>query len=1175
MKRTLKIAAGALALSMATWSPEADAKMFMSPYNHPDFEWFTIETEHFRVHYAISDDDEHAFTAEWSARKAARVAEEMWQPMCEEFDYYLRERVDIVITNHTDYLEGFTVPAFDFIEVSANPGGYFYRMRGRMEWFSDVLVHEFAHVVSLKANTPLGEGTSSLSFGGLYSNGIMDADIGVSFSLMDSDPFWWSEGGAEFWSDEAGYNWWTAARDQNIRMTTLEDRLLTYEEWVTRIDKWGFDGERGYQQGYSFGLYLRERFGPETYAEFALRYGEGWRLDWTDVIEDVLGIDGEVLYDDWVAFLTERYEGLRDRVKAEGEVVGHELMPARPEWQYRDPDARDAWYSKRQRDREGAMEASGVFNFYPHYSDDGSMVASNNRGRLYLTEAPVESWYAFGGRYSPDSEVSQTSRDNSVALPMEFGHDWDFVPNSNSVVVSGREDMLPTFWEALTNVSFDQIDGYGWKELWVIDLDSYERDEDGREYSSLTPGTSWGVREWNRDAFRPIPNTRRGVEPAVSPDGSRVAYFEYTDGTMNLATIGLDGEDKQLLTTFADGTWMQRPDWSPDGSQIVFTMFRNFHNDLWVVNADGSDLRPLTWDRWEEFDAHWANDGLIYFTADVGEVFNVFSMDPETGEALQITNVVGGAEAPNLTPEGDLLYMYYTGHGQKNYGLSRSEFMNADATSHFETAPPAEEVEEFLAFQEDLSEYESVTTPYTPFGNLIAPSVTPALRYANDSLTNWGLQGGASIFMFDFVEDHLLYAEAMFGEDTDIVAQYLYQAWTPTIMLMARKVIGKSDYGMAVDADDDPTTTDDQTVIEAKNIYTADIGMVSVELPVMGALSANFGAIGVRYAFKGVDDSDYQPYIEQVSAFAAVKYSTISGRYYFSPNPRGGFAVDFNYTRGFTDLVYAPYGGVGVDDGMLLDAYSYNSYEMRYTHHIAVPDYINKLRGAPEGDPTVQVDMQVGWIDRNVLGWDEFRAGGRHPYYWGPGSIAPNTQFAGFPASSLSGETMAILNLAYRFPIATRMARQVGPVYLTGIYGQFFGTAGNLWSYRPPSEPGSYYTNAFDERIARDEEDVRRETPFQDYAYKNSPTDCAEDLTLGCRVLVDVGFELRVAAALFNNSYWNSFFRLAYGFNEVRGQFDVDGDDIGDTTSSPLGDSLSNETEPGGLRAYVGLGTSW
>jgi hypothetical protein len=76
-------------------------------------------------------------------------------------------------------------------------------------------------------------------------------------------------------------------------------------------------------------------------------------------------------------------------------------------------------------------------------------------------------------------------------------------------------------------------------------------------------------------------------------------------------------------------------------------------------------------------------------------------------------------------------------------------------------------------------------------------------------------------------------------------------------------------------------------------------------------------------------------------------------------------------------------------------------------------------------------------------------------------------------------------------------------------------------------------------------------------------------------LLFDAGFELRVSAALFNNRYWNSFARVAYGFNEVRGISDVNGDDIIDNTSSTVGDSLSNETEAAGFRVYVGLGTSW
>jgi hypothetical protein len=1175
MKNAMKLASAALVASLSTWSTPADAKLFWSNYNHPDLDWFTIETDHFNVHYAVSkktkeEGNEHYFTAEWSARKTAKVAEEMWQPMCEEFNYFLKERVDIVLLNHTDYLEGFTFPAWDFIEVSANPGGYFYRMRGRMEWFSDVLVHEFAHVVSLKANAPFGEGTGGMEIGGLYSNGIANTDAGVSFSLMDSDPFWWAEGGAEYWSDEAGYNWWTAARDQNIRMTFLEERQLTYEEWVTRIGKRGFDGERGYQQGYSFALYLRERFGPETFGDFALEYGKGWRLVWEDVIEDVTGVDPETLYNDWSEYLLVRYRALEARVKAEGEHVGHEMLPSRPDWEARDPDAQDKWDGKRQRDREGAKEASGVFNYYPHYSEDGTLVGSNNRGALTIMEMPEEHWYAFGGEYSTDAEVVQNGRDRSVAIPVEFGHSWDFVPGRRSVVVTGNEDGLRPFWQRYTRIT-SNFDGYDWKNLMLVDLDEYERDEKGREYKSFSPDRKGRAGLWNPDAFSVIPNTERAMDPSASPDGETIAYFEYTDGTLNLVTIKLDGSDKKHLTQFSDGTWLQQADWSPDGSQIVFSMFRHFHNDLWIVNADGSDLRPLTWDGWEEFDAHWGNDGRIYFTADVGKVFNIYAMDLETKAIEKITNVVGAAQSPHLTPQGNLLYLYYTAHGYKNYGLSKNEFMNEDATSHFNTSPEDKEVADFLAAVEDLSYYAEKTVPYKPWGNMIAPSVSPSVRFNNDSLTNWGLQGGASFLLFDFAEEHLFYGDAMFGEDIDLTGQYMFQKWHPNFFAVVRHIESKYDYGIAMDEDDDPTTTDDVTILEGKNTQKANVGMVSMDYS-FGALSLRAGFGGISYGFKGTADTEVNPYMNKAWATLGASYSTVSSYYTWHPNPRSGRTLNFFYQYGWTDIVYDAYGGVDVDDGELLDAYNYNSFDFTYTEFFAVPDFINKWRKKPEGDPTLQVNLQLGWIDRNVHANDEFRAGGRHPYWFGPGSINPNTQFAGYPGSSLSGETMAILNMAYRFPIATQMAKKVGPAFVNDIYGQFFATAGNLWSFRPPSKPGEYYTNAFDERVARDPSDIHREVPFKDSAYKNA---VCEEGEAGCELLFDAGFELRIAAALFNNRYWNSFARLAYGFNEVRGMSDVDGDDIIDNTSSTVGDSLSNETEPAGFRVYVGLGTSW
>ena len=49
----------------------------------------------------------------------------------------------------------------------------------------------------------------------------------------------------------------------------------------------------------------------------------------------------------------------------------------------------------------------------------------------------------------------------------------------------------------------------------------------------------------------------------------------------------------------------------------------------------------------------------------------------------------------------------------------------------------------------------------------------------------------------------------------------------------------------------------------------------------------------------------------------------------------------------------------------------------------------------------------------------------------------------------------------------------------------------------------------------------------------------------------------------------------SYGFNEIRGVNDVNGDNVISTSDSGLGDSFSNETELPGLRVYFGFGTGW
>ena len=60
--------------------------------NHTDVAWRTLETEHFWFHWPESTrdrDDPHWFTTEFSVSELARIAEQSYPGICDQFDYYL------------------------------------------------------------------------------------------------------------------------------------------------------------------------------------------------------------------------------------------------------------------------------------------------------------------------------------------------------------------------------------------------------------------------------------------------------------------------------------------------------------------------------------------------------------------------------------------------------------------------------------------------------------------------------------------------------------------------------------------------------------------------------------------------------------------------------------------------------------------------------------------------------------------------------------------------------------------------------------------------------------------------------------------------------------------------------------------------------------------------------
>ena len=247
-------------------------------------------------------------------------------------------------------------------------------------------------------------------------------------------------------------------------------------------------------------------------------------------------------------------------------------------------------------------------------------------------------------------------------------------------------------------------------------------------------------------------------------------------------------------------------------------------------------------------------------------------------------------------------------------------------------------------------------------------------------------------------------------------------------------------------------------------------------------------------------------------------------------------------------------GGV-YDDGQLLDRYHFNKIFASWTEFIPVPWTEHH---------TLQLDFEAGFVDRNVMGWDEMIAGGRHPYSWGNGTIGNNIQFSGYEGWSLTGETMLIANGSYRFPIVKDLHAKTGPIYWNAVYLQAFGTIGNLWSYRPV---GSTHLEGYS--VVSDSGEIRREVPFKDYAAKNSPP--------GERnyFLEDAGAEVRVRAFIWNDFDWDSFVRVAYGFQPTAGYGDVNADFVQSSLARDANTELSGEYEPPTMRVYLGIGTGW
>ena len=310
-------------------------------YNHPELSWKTIETEHFRIHFYDN--------TEQSARLGATIAEIIYEPITELYNYEPFDKTDIVFTDVDDISNGAAYFYDNKIIIWTSPLDF--ELRGSHRWLQNVITHEFTHIVSIQKAQKFGK-----SIPGGYIQWIdyekekrPDVLYGYPNKLVSypipgtSVPPWLAEGVAQFMYPGADWDNWDSIRDMILRDRTLNNNLLTWTE-MNVFGKSGIGNESVYNSGYALSKYLAVKHGPSALENIMASLSKPFNSSIDKAIKEAIGIEGREVYDDFISVLNIRYDSLSNSVLnniKKGTII----------------------------------EQNGTSNLFPAWNEDGNLIA--------------------------------------------------------------------------------------------------------------------------------------------------------------------------------------------------------------------------------------------------------------------------------------------------------------------------------------------------------------------------------------------------------------------------------------------------------------------------------------------------------------------------------------------------------------------------------------------------------------------------------------------------------------------------------------------------------------------------------------------------------------------------------------------------------------------------------
>ena len=595
-------------------------------YVRPGLDWYTLETEHFNILF-------HADTAgtgsSRTAQVVARIAEEVYAPITDLYRHRPSTKVAIILKDYEDYSNGAAYFFDNKIEIWAP--ALDTPLRGDRNWLRNVITHEFTHIVQVQKTMKASRRLPFFYFQFLGYEEVKRPDVlyGYPNILVTypvptvSNPAWLAEGTAQYQRAGLHYDRWDAHRDMLLRTRVLAGEALSLGEMGGFYSHASLMREGVYNHGFAFTSYLAQTYGEDALREVSAALGQWGNWNVERAIGSALGTSGGQVYRDWMAALHEGYESGTADVREN--LVEGELL-----------------------------EKEGFFNFYPRFSPDGGRLAYvSNRGEsfgqtsLYIQDLETNEKLSYEMEGFGGSERVHTCA---------FGHK---LRSGVGGAISWRPD-----GEAIVYArARDTREGYLYSDLYELDL---ETEKEKRLTENL-----------------------RAAAPAYAPDGNRIVFVQQGDGSTNLALFDLGTEAVTPVTDYQDGTQANDPAWHPSGEWIYFDYTGDAGRDLYRVRPDGTGLEAVLATDHDERSPAFDEDGnFLYFSSDRSGIFNLYRMRLGVGEREKGREGDGGRGAEEERRRGEEENGQSGRNGQRDQGVTGEEDTKHETSNPKQNAEP-------------------------------------------------------------------------------------------------------------------------------------------------------------------------------------------------------------------------------------------------------------------------------------------------------------------------------------------------------------------------------------------------------------------------------------------------------------------------------------------------------